>query len=136
MAQENEQGAAAVEFALVAPLLLALVLGIVEFGFALNTQIGLTQAAREGARVMAITNDPITTRETVRTTTPLVGLNFDDSDIEIHSRDLADPAAVDVENSCKAGYQVTVTIQHEYKLVTGLVGPVQLLGTGAMRCAG
>ena len=49
-----EGGAAALEFALVLPILILIVLGIVEFGFAFNTQIALTQAAREGVRVEAL----------------------------------------------------------------------------------
>ena len=47
-------GAAAVEMALVLPLLLLLVFGIVDFGRALNLQITLTQAAREGVRPAAL----------------------------------------------------------------------------------
>ena len=56
-AQDRERGAVAVEFALVAPILLALVAGIVEFSHAYNLQISVTQAAREAARTMAIEND-------------------------------------------------------------------------------
>ena len=49
-----DRGAAAVEFALVLPLLLLIVFGIIDFGRALNTQITLTQAAREGVRLAAL----------------------------------------------------------------------------------
>jgi Flp pilus assembly protein TadG len=51
----NDQGAVAVELALVAPLLLALIAGIVEFSYAFNTQISMSQAAREAARAYAVT---------------------------------------------------------------------------------
>jgi Flp pilus assembly protein TadG len=44
------RGAAAVEFALVAPLLFLLILGMVEFGRMLMVQQILTNGAREGAR--------------------------------------------------------------------------------------
>ncbi len=44
----SESGAAAVEFALVVPILLLLVLGIIEFGRAYNIQNSLSAAAREG----------------------------------------------------------------------------------------
>ena len=54
--QGRERGAAAVEFALVAPVLLALVGGIIEFSYTYNLQISVTQAAREAARDMAIHN--------------------------------------------------------------------------------
>jgi Flp pilus assembly protein TadG len=50
----RDRGATAVEFALVLPLLLLLVCGIIDFGRALNAQISLTEAAREGARLAAL----------------------------------------------------------------------------------
>ena len=50
----RDRGAAAVEFALLLPLLMLLVFGIIDFGRALNAQITLTQAAREGARMAAL----------------------------------------------------------------------------------
>ncbi len=50
----GDRGAAAVEFALLLPLLLLLVFGIIDFGRAINVQITLTQAAREGARLAAL----------------------------------------------------------------------------------
>ena len=49
-----DHGAAAVEMALVLPLLLVLLFGIIDFGRALNAQITLTEAAREGARAAAL----------------------------------------------------------------------------------
>lgn len=45
-----EHGVAAIEFALVLPLLLLFVAGITDFGRAFFTEIMLTNAAREGAR--------------------------------------------------------------------------------------
>ena len=50
----RDRGSAAVEFALVLPLLLLLVFGIIDFGRLLNAQLTLTQAAREGARLAAV----------------------------------------------------------------------------------
>ncbi len=52
--RRDERGAAAVEFAIILPLLLVLVFGIVEFSIAYNRQQGLHAAAREGARVAAL----------------------------------------------------------------------------------
>lgn len=49
-ATHREHGAAAVEFALLFPLFLALVFGIINFGFAFNQKINLTQTAREASR--------------------------------------------------------------------------------------
>jgi Flp pilus assembly protein TadG len=50
----RDSGAAAVEMALVLPLLLFVVFGVVDFGRMLNAQLTLTQAAREGARAAAL----------------------------------------------------------------------------------
>ncbi|GAA1735467.1 hypothetical protein GCM10009681_02340 [Luedemannella helvata] len=52
--RRRDRGAAAVEFALVLPVLLILVFGIIDFGRMLNAKITLTQAAREGARAAAV----------------------------------------------------------------------------------
>jgi Flp pilus assembly protein TadG len=49
-----EAGQSLVEFALVLPLLLLLLLGIIQFGAAFNAMIVLNAAAQEGARIMAI----------------------------------------------------------------------------------
>jgi Flp pilus assembly protein TadG len=43
-----------VEFALILPMLLLVVFGIIDFGRLLNAQISLTEAAREGARANAL----------------------------------------------------------------------------------
>jgi Flp pilus assembly protein TadG len=50
----RDRGTAAVEFALVVPVLLLIVFAIIDFGRALNAQIELTGAAREGARLAAL----------------------------------------------------------------------------------
>lgn len=50
----NEKAQSLVEFALILPLLLVILLGIIEFGWFFNAKITLTSAAREGVRVYAI----------------------------------------------------------------------------------
>ena len=47
----SEDGAQLVEFALVLPMLLLVVLGIAEFGFIFQRYEVVTNAAREGARI-------------------------------------------------------------------------------------
>jgi Flp pilus assembly protein TadG len=54
----DQQGAAMVEMALVLPLLLLILFGIIQFGLLLFRYQGMQTAAREGARVASIgTND-------------------------------------------------------------------------------
>jgi Flp pilus assembly protein TadG len=51
---KSERGAAAVEFALIAPLLFMLIFGIIQFGLAWSEKEVFLQAAREGARYAAV----------------------------------------------------------------------------------
>ncbi len=55
--KKNEKGQSLVEFALVAPILLLVVLGIVQFGIILNAYVSITHAAREGVRLAAVGGD-------------------------------------------------------------------------------
>ena len=58
--RRNEKGQALVEFALVMPILLLLLCGIIDFGWIYYNQITLNNAAREGARYAVIHYDPTT----------------------------------------------------------------------------
>ena len=54
----DERGQALTEFALVLPLLLLLLLGLIDFGKAINYWIDETHLANEGARWAAVNNNP------------------------------------------------------------------------------
>lgn len=56
--EDRQRGAAAVEFAIIVPLLLSMLLGVIDFGVAYSDNISLQAAAREGAR-QGITNGDI-----------------------------------------------------------------------------
>lgn len=119
----KSRGAVAVEFALVAPMLLALVTGIVEFASAYNAQISVTQAAREGARTMAIKNNQTAAKAAAVAGAP--GLNASTFVYTFN------PAG------CTPGNTMTVTISYTTPTVTGLFGSsVTLTGVGAMQCGG
>jgi Flp pilus assembly protein TadG len=124
----GERGASAVEFALIVPLLIALVVGIVEFGHAFQVQGQLSAAAREGVRAMALQNDPAAARAAVRNATS----TFDPA--------LTDAEIVITPSACPAvGGSTTVrlTIDYDMPFLTGLFGGgVDLTGTGVMRCNG
>lgn len=55
--RRTESGAAAVEFALVSPLLFALIFGIIGYGYMLSFRQGISQGAAEGARAAAVEFD-------------------------------------------------------------------------------
>lgn len=113
-----ERGAALVEFAVVLPFLLMLVIGIIEFGRAYNTQLSLQSAAREGARALALGNS--STAVTAR-----VGA--------------ATPVAVDqvTQVPCTtAGGSASVTVRESFEFGIPFVplGARTLEATGVMRC--
>jgi Flp pilus assembly protein TadG len=54
----DERGTALTEFALVLPLLLVLLLGLIDFGKAINYWIDETHLANEGARWAVVNNNP------------------------------------------------------------------------------
>ena len=80
MVKHRQTGTATVEFGLLLPVLLLIVSGIIEFGFALYDKAVITNASREGARagivlrVPAVTPAEITSRVTHYTGTALLGL--------------------------------------------------------------
>ena len=125
MSKTSERGAVAVEFALLAPVLVMLLLGIMEFGRAYNAQVTLSSAAREGVRVMAIGNNP--------TRRPDGGQECG------HRR--CKPALTDANititpTSCTTGAQVTVKITYTLTTMTGIAGPFPMEGKGVMLCGG
>ena len=60
-AQHGERGAALIEFALILPLLLLLVFGIIEASWAFGQQNDIRHGAREGARLAAVDGGDVTT---------------------------------------------------------------------------
>jgi Flp pilus assembly protein TadG len=121
---EGDHGAAAVEFAIIVPLLVLLVFGIYEFGRAYNTQVQLTGAAREGARVMAITNDWPQAEAATIGAAPLVAAPA--------------PTVTRVPAACSPGATMTVTATRPQTYDIPLFGSatLNLTGTGVMRCGG
>lgn len=65
---KSEHGAAAIEFALVLPVLLLLLFGIIEFGLLLFNKAVLTNAAREGARFGIVSATPRKTDDEIEDT--------------------------------------------------------------------
>ena len=70
--RRNQRGAAAVEFALVLPIFIALVFGIIQYGFYFWTAETANSAAREAARRVVVGDCWDTTKMTnyVRTQSP------------------------------------------------------------------
>jgi len=64
---KNNRGQAMVEFALVLPFLLLLIVSSLQFGLVINQYLVLTEAAREGARSAALGGDNATVTTVAKT---------------------------------------------------------------------
>lgn len=119
----EERGAAAVEFALVLPILVLILFGVIEFGGAYHAQLMVTGAAREAARDMAVGGDAAAAAS--RAVDAAVGIPAGDLDVAVA------PAA------CAPGIDVTVTVSYDRPFLTGLFGAsVELTGVATRRCQG
>ncbi|WP_371131033.1 TadE/TadG family type IV pilus assembly protein [Arthrobacter sp. SDTb3-6] len=117
------------EFALVLPLLIMLILGILEFGLAYNAQITVTNAAREGVRTMAIQNSTSAAKTAVETAASALNPAITDSEITI--------TVSNGTTTCTGGSTATVAIQYPFKFLTGFFGTgYTMTGKAAMRCGG
>jgi Flp pilus assembly protein TadG len=106
----EEHGAAAVEFALVLPLLLVLLLGIIDFGLYFYNDLQLTHVARDAARYLSV----------------------DDADAANAAIDNATliSTTIDsrlVEGAATQGGESTITLEATYTCLTPLP---QLVGIG------
>jgi len=123
----SERGAAAVEFALVLPVLILLIVGMLEFARAYNAQISVSNAAREGARVMAVHDDAALARTSAIDAAPSLNPVLGASDIAISPASCAAAADGTVE----------VSIDYDLPLMTGFFGvEIPIHGIGVMLCGG
>jgi Flp pilus assembly protein TadG len=131
MMQHRERGAVAVEMALLLPVLVLLLLGIMEFGRAYNAQVTLTNAAREGVRVMAITNveaDAVAAAKAAASTLKITDTN--------PTFTFTFTQGATSYTACAASRQVTMTMSYTLDSLTGIAGPFSMTGKGAMQCGG
>jgi Flp pilus assembly protein TadG len=110
-----------------------ILLGIMEFGRAYNVQISLTNAAREGVRVMAINNSQSAAKAAVKNVGGALNPGLKDEKIVFKFQ--TTPATTPVPTACAANVQVTVTIDYALPTMTGIAGPFAMKGTGTI-CGG
>jgi Flp pilus assembly protein TadG len=118
----DERGAAAVEFALVLPLLLALIFGMIDFGRAYNQQITLTQLAREGARLVSLGTTDYKARL----------LSAAPASLGLQASNISGTTPCTLASS--AASDATVTISKTFTFVVG--NSLTLTGKATMPCLG
>jgi len=129
MSRISERGAAAVEFAIVVPLLVMLLLGIMEFSRVYNAQSELSAAAREGVRVLTVTGNQTTARTAAKSVAVSLNPGLQDSNFSFGA---PCPSTV----SAGTSPQATITITYSLSTLTGIAGPFTMTGKGTMLCGG
>jgi Flp pilus assembly protein TadG len=121
----SERGSVAVEFALVLPILAALLIGILEFGNAYGAQLSITNAAREAARTMAVQNSVSAAQSAAVSAAGALNPALTTTQVAVS------PAG------CTAGTTASVTISYPFHFLTGFFGTgFTMTGKAAMQCGG
>lgn len=127
----GESGAEAVEFAIVVPVLLLIVIGIFQFGRAYDIKLNLTSAAREGARYLALNaSDPNavahaeTTAEDAAPGLSLTSQNFTPAPIACPPSPTNPPS------------MAQMTITYPWSWIGALLPPSTITARGVMQCGG
>lgn len=116
---KGRAGQALVEFALVVPIFLLLVIGVIEFGRAWNLQQTITDAAREGAR-RAVVFDPTLTVAEVQTAVKakIQAAGFDSTQAQIVWQDCtAACTALASFNDLDRGDVLNVQVRMPYRFI-------------------
>ena len=124
------RGAAAVELAIVLPVLVMLLLGIMEFGYAFFVQASVAGAARIGVRDYSINwSQP---------SADVMAIGVAKTDVPV----AADVSAASFQSLCTvAGGQTTLVLTYQYHSLTGLFdwvlgSPVRVSEKASMACGG
>ena len=116
--QSGESGAELIEFALVLPFLLLIMLGIIDFGLLFQRYHVVTNAAREGARVSVLpgySDEDVETR--VNQYLAAAGLTDPDADTTVGA-----PVPITIGIECITVRPVTVIYPYQYSAIGALAG--------------
>jgi len=109
---KNEKGQSLVEFAILLPVLLLLLMGILEFGLMLNSYLTINNSAREGARLGIVTGSNIEIEELINNISP----NLDTANLVVNIMPL--------EGSRQSGDTLTVEVIYNYQVVIPIISNI------------
>jgi Flp pilus assembly protein TadG len=115
----SQAGSAVVEFALVLPLVVVLLFGVVEVAVVARTQLEVVNAAREGAREAAANPDTSAAAGAARAALGAAGAD----------------AVIAVSRPAVVGSRASVSVRLPHRVAAPLLGgfTIELSGTAAMR---
>ncbi len=121
---ERDRGAVAVEFALILPIFVALVFGVISFGYMLSYRQGLSQAAAEGSRAAAVVPSGLdaaakSTRARNAINQALAGYGVScNGNTLVHDGEVNGSCSIQPRVSCPADASrmcAIITVTHEYR---------------------
>jgi Flp pilus assembly protein TadG len=137
MGRKNQSGASAVEFAIILPILVLLVFGIIEFSVALYDKAMITNASREGARAGIVFRVPLVTDEEI---TEVVNTYLGNSLITFGGPTAATTTVTrNGPNPPNPGDELKVTVNYNYtfliipNFITDLSGGINMMAETVMR---
>jgi hypothetical protein len=128
---EGDGGSVLIEFALVFLLFMVLVMGMVDFGLAINSKTQISNGGREAARIGTLGRSPDELEDRVRETTA----NLDQDNLTVSST-CEEPGGVlctgdfgpgDVRNG-EPGDSVIITVAYTYGVITPIP---RMIGLGS-----
>ena len=132
----DQKGVAAVEFAIILPLLLMLLFGMIEFGIILYDKAMITNASREGARAGIVFASGGISDEEIRS----VVKKYCSGHMITFGEDSITDDDIDIKPVVRdSGDNLTVTVTYRYDFlvlpdfVTGIVGNINLSAQTIMR---
>ncbi len=123
--RRSGRGQSLVEIALVLPILLIVLFGVLEFGRIFHSYLVVTHAAREGARYGIISKDVGAIKQKVQDASP--GITLDLNNIEVNP-----------SSNLTTGVPLTISVEYQVDLFTPVLAgiipnPVTISSSSTMR---
>ena len=105
---KNDDGQGLVEFALIVPILILILMAIIEFGFMFNAYLSLSNGVREGGRLAALGGSDVAIEAKVAGSGGFLKSENVQVDISPVNR--------------KRGDQITLVASYDYEFITPILG--------------
>ena len=108
----KQKGQSLVEFTIILPILLIILLGMLEFGLVLNAYLSINNCSREGARLGVVGGSDGEIKNLIKDISP--SLNTNKLNVSINP----------VESSRRRGESLTVTVEYSYDVITPIISVI------------